>query len=67
MVCAGGSIQKHLSFGVLMIRHTYYATTSDTFNDGIQDVAHQALATLCKKIRQDHRGKQVRRITKKYT
>jgi hypothetical protein len=26
---------KHLSFGVLVIRHTYYATPSATFNDGI--------------------------------
>jgi hypothetical protein len=27
--------EKDLSFGVLMIRHTYYATSSASFNDGI--------------------------------
>jgi hypothetical protein len=58
---------KHLSFCVLMIRHTYYTTPSATFNDGIQDAAYQALTALCEEIRQDHRDKQVRRITEKYT
>jgi hypothetical protein len=58
---------KHLSFGVLMIRHTYYANLSATFNDGIQDVARRALAALCKEICQDHRDKQVKRVTEKYT
>jgi hypothetical protein len=59
--------EKHLSFGVLMIHHTYYATLSASFNDGIRDAAHQALATLCEKIHQDRRDKQVRTITEKYT
>jgi hypothetical protein len=59
--------EKHLSFGVLVIRHTYYATPSATFNDGIHDDAHQALAALCKEISQDRHDKQVRRITEKYT
>jgi hypothetical protein len=27
--------KKHLSFGVLMIRHTYYAALSASLNDGI--------------------------------
>jgi hypothetical protein len=27
--------KKHLSFGVLMIHHTYYAALSASFNDGI--------------------------------
>jgi DNA integrity scanning protein DisA with diadenylate cyclase activity len=45
--------KKYLSFGVL--------------NDGIKDAAHQALATLCDEICQDRHGKQVRRITEKYT
>jgi hypothetical protein len=57
--------EKHLSFGVLMIRHTYYATLSATFNDRIRDATHQALVELCEEIHQDHRDKQVRRITKK--
>jgi hypothetical protein len=26
--------EKHLSFGVLVIRHTYYAAPSASFNDG---------------------------------
>jgi peptidoglycan hydrolase CwlO-like protein len=67
MVCASGSVQKTLSFGVHMIRHTYYATPSASFNDGIRDVAHQALVALCEEICQDRRDKQVRRKTEKYT
>jgi hypothetical protein len=59
--------EKHLSFGVLVICHTYYATPSATFNDGIRDPAHQALIALCEEIHQDHHDKQVGRITKKYT
>jgi uncharacterized coiled-coil protein SlyX len=55
--------ETHLSFGVLMIRHTYYATQSASFNDEIRDVAHQALTVLCEEIRQDRCDKQVRRIT----
>jgi hypothetical protein len=35
--------EKHLSFGVLVIHHTYYATLSAMFNDGIQDAAHEQL------------------------
>jgi TolA-binding protein len=50
-----------------MIHHTYYATPSASFNDGIRDAAHQALAVLCEEIHQDRRDKQVRRITEKYT
>jgi hypothetical protein len=45
--------KKYLSFGVLMIRHTYYA-------------AHQAFAALCEEICQDHHDKEVRRVPKKY-
>jgi hypothetical protein len=59
--------EKHLSFGVLVIHHTYYATPSATFNDGIRDVAHQALRVLCEEFCQDRRDKQVRRIIEKYT
>jgi hypothetical protein len=43
--------EKHLSFGVLVIHHTYYAALSASFNDGIRDAAHQALAVLCEEIR----------------
>jgi hypothetical protein len=43
--------EKHLSFGVLVICHTYYATLSAMFNDEIQDDCN----------------KQDRRITEKYT
>jgi hypothetical protein len=59
--------EKHLSFGVLVIHHAYYATPSASFNDGIRDAAHQALTALCEEIRQDRHDKQVRRITEKYT
>jgi DNA repair ATPase RecN len=59
--------EKHLSFGVLVIHHTYYAAPSASFNEGIQDAAHQALAALCEEIRQERRDKQVRRIIEKYT
>jgi chromosome segregation ATPase len=59
--------EKHLSFGVLVIHHTYYAALNALFNDGIRDAVHQALAALCVEIRQDRRDKQVRRITEKYT
>jgi hypothetical protein len=59
--------EKHLSFGVLVILHTYYAAPSASFNDGIWDVSHQALTTLCEEIHQDRNDKQVRRITEKCT
>jgi TolA-binding protein len=59
--------EKHPSFGALMIRQIYYATPSATFNDGIRDAAHQALAVVCEEIRQDRHDKQVRRINEKYT
>jgi hypothetical protein len=39
--------EKHLSFGVLVILHTYYAALSASFNDGIRDAAHQGLTVLC--------------------
>jgi hypothetical protein len=50
-----------------VIHHTYYAAPSASFNDGIRDAAHHALAVLCDKIHQDRYDKQVRRITEKYT
>jgi hypothetical protein len=59
--------EKHLSFGVLGIRHNYHATSSATFNDRIQNAAHQALVALCEEIRQDLRDKQVRRKEEKYS
>jgi predicted RNase H-like nuclease (RuvC/YqgF family) len=59
--------EKHLSFGVLVIRHTYYAAPSASLNEGIQDAAHQAIMALCEEIRQECRDKKVRRITEKYT
>ena len=59
--------EKHPSFGALVIRQTYYATSSATFNDGIQDAAHQALGAVCEEIRQDRHDKQVRRINEKST
>jgi hypothetical protein len=59
--------KKHLSFGVLVIRHTYYAALSASFNDGIQDAAHEALIELREEIHQVRRDKQVNRITEKYT
>jgi hypothetical protein len=59
--------EKQLNFGVLVICHTYYTASSASFNDEIQDVAHQALVALREEIRQEHHDKQVRRITEKYT
>jgi hypothetical protein len=50
-----------------VIRHTYYVASSASFNNEIQDTAHQALAALCEEIRQDCHDKQIRRITEKYT
>jgi hypothetical protein len=32
--------EKHSSYGVLVIHHTYYAAPSASFNDGIGDAAH---------------------------
>jgi hypothetical protein len=59
--------EKHLSFGVLVIRHIYYAALSASFNARICDAVHQALAALCEEICQDRHDKQVRRIIEKYT
>jgi hypothetical protein len=59
--------EKHLSFGVLVICHTYYAAPSASFNDGIQDAAHQAVIALRGKMHQDRHDRQVNRITEKYT
>jgi hypothetical protein len=59
--------EKHLRFGVLVIRHTYDFALSTSFNDGIRDAPHQALVALCEEIHKDRSDKQVRRITEKYT
>jgi hypothetical protein len=59
--------EKDLSFGVLVIRHTYDSALSTSFNDGIRDAPHQALVALCEEIHKDCSDKQVRRITEKYT
>jgi uncharacterized coiled-coil protein SlyX len=50
-----------------MICQSYHATPSATFNDEIQDAAHQALVVLCEEIRQDLHDKQVIRINENYT
>jgi hypothetical protein len=55
--------EKHFSFAVLMICHTYYAALSASFNDGILDASHQARKVICEEIHQDHHDKQVKRIT----
>jgi hypothetical protein len=55
--------EKHLSFGVLVICHTYYAALIASFNNGIQDATHQALAALCEEIDQDRHEKQIRRTS----
>jgi hypothetical protein len=44
---------KHLSFCVLVICHTYYAAPSASFNDRIRDAAHHDLTVLCEEICQD--------------
>jgi hypothetical protein len=40
-----------LSYGVHVVGHTYYATPQATLDVGVQDDVHQALTTLCQKLR----------------
>jgi hypothetical protein len=43
--------EKQLSYGVHVVGHTYYATPQATLDVGVQDDVHQALTTLCQKLR----------------
>jgi hypothetical protein len=57
--------KKHLSYGVHVVRHTFYAAPQATLNAGVQDVAHQALIALCQELR-DLNSQRLSEIEKKY-
>jgi hypothetical protein len=42
--------EKQLSYGVCVVRHTFYAAPQATLVGGVQDAAHQALTTLCQEL-----------------
>jgi hypothetical protein len=39
--------EKHLSYGVHVVRHAFYAAPQATLDAGVQDAAQQALIALC--------------------
>jgi hypothetical protein len=43
--------EKKLSYGVCVVRHTYYVAPQATLDAGVQDAAHQALIVFCQQLR----------------
>jgi hypothetical protein len=43
--------KKVLSYGVHVVRHTFYVAPQTTLDAGVQDAAHQALIAFCKELR----------------
>jgi hypothetical protein len=39
--------EKELSYGIHVVRHTFYATPQTTLDARLQDAAHQALIAFC--------------------
>jgi hypothetical protein len=39
--------EKEFSYGIHVVRHTFYATPQTTLDAGVQDAAYQALLALC--------------------
>jgi hypothetical protein len=42
--------EKELSYGVCVVRHTFYAAPQTTLDAGVQDAAHQALTAFCHEL-----------------
>jgi GTPase involved in cell partitioning and DNA repair len=57
--------EKQLSYGVHIVRHTYYAAPQATLDAGVQDAAYQALTTLCQEL-QDLDSQQLSEMEKVY-
>jgi hypothetical protein len=43
--------EKELSYGVHMVRHTFYAAPQTTLDAEVHDAAHQALIAFCQELR----------------
>jgi hypothetical protein len=43
--------EKELSYVIRVVRHTFYTAPYTTLDDGVQDVAHQALIAFCQELR----------------
>jgi hypothetical protein len=43
--------KKELSYGIRVVRHTFYAAPQTTLDAGVQDAAHQALIAFCQELR----------------
>jgi hypothetical protein len=57
--------EKHLSYGVHVVRHAFYAAPQATLDDGVQDAAHQALIALCQEL-WDLDSQRLSELEKKY-
>jgi hypothetical protein len=42
--------EKELSYGVRVVRHTFYVAPQTTLDAQVQDAAHQALIALCQEL-----------------
>jgi hypothetical protein len=51
MVCVSDADEKELSYGVRVVRHTFYAAPQTTLDARVQDAAHQALIAFCEELR----------------
>jgi hypothetical protein len=57
--------EKHLSYGVHVVWHAFYAAPQATLDAGVQDAAHQALIALCQELR-DLDSQWLSELEKKY-
>jgi hypothetical protein len=57
--------EKELSYGVRVVRHTFYAAPRTTLDAGVQDAAHQALISFCQEL-QDLNNQQLSEMERKY-
>jgi hypothetical protein len=39
--------EKEISYGIRVVRHTFYSAPQTTLDAGVQDAAHQALIAFC--------------------
>jgi hypothetical protein len=57
--------EKEFSYGVHVVRHTFYAAPQTTLDAGVQDVAHQALIAFCQEL-QDLYNQWLSEMERKY-
>jgi hypothetical protein len=57
--------EKELSYGVRVIRHTFYAAPQTSLDVGVQDAAYQAVLAFCQELR-DLGNQQLSEMEKAY-